>query len=104
VNKSSYPSLSCNKCIKSHKGLKKYSINAIVLAWIENHLADRKQMVVVDGFTSLPEIINAGVHQGSVLRPFLFLLYIDDSCDGMFNCIGHFADDTGTSFYAVIDH
>lgn len=58
--------------------------------------------VVIDGFTSNTETINAGVPQGSVLGPFLFLLYINDICDDLVNHIRLFADDT--SLYAIIDN
>lgn len=63
---------------------------------------DRQQKVIIDGFTSNTETINAGVPQGSVLGPFLFLLYINDICDDLVNHIRLFADDT--SLYAIIDN
>lgn len=63
---------------------------------------DRQQKVVIDGFTSNTETINAGVPQGSVLGPFLFLLYINDICNDLVNHIRLFADDT--SLYAIIDN
>ncbi|XP_061185471.1 uncharacterized protein LOC133193522 [Saccostrea echinata] len=73
-----------------------------VLCWIENYLCDRQQKVVIDGFSSNHETVNAGVPQGSVLGPFLFLLYINDICDDLVNNIRLFADDT--SLYAIVDN
>lgn len=72
------------------------------MEWIENYLFDRQQKVVIDGFTSNTETINAGVPQDSVLGPFLFLLYINDICNDLVNHIRLFADDT--SLYAIIDN
>ena len=78
--------------------LKHYGV--AVLSWIEHYLTDRKQKVVVERFSSSFKSINAGVPQGSVLGPFLFLLYINDICNGLANSIRLFADDT--TLYATV--
>lgn len=67
-------------------------------------MTNRQQKVVIDGFTSPPEVVNAGVPQGSVLGYFIFLLYTNDIFDDLSNNIRLFADDTCTSLYAVIDN
>ena len=46
--------------------------------WIESFLANRSIKVVVDGMSSESFSINAGVPQGSVISPTLFLIYIND--------------------------
>lgn len=55
-------------------------INGNMLKWIDNYLYDRVQRVhvVLDGFHSNFRPITAGIPQGSLLGPFLFLLYIND--------------------------
>lgn len=62
---------------------------------------NRKQRVVLDGFTSSIGSTSSGVPQGSVLGPFLFLLYINDISSDLTNNVRHFADDT--SLYVVVD-
>jgi len=50
--------------------------------------------VVLDGCTSDRLVINAGVPQGSVLSPILFLIYINDLLATTCNPIHGFADDS----------
>ena len=58
-----------------------------------NYLEDRKQRVVLNGQTSSWKNILAGVPKGSVLGPFLFLIYINDLPDGIKSLCKIFADD-----------
>ena len=67
-----------------HK-LEKYGIKIDILMWIKSYLESRKQRVFVNGVFSDELPLNAGVPQGSVLRPLLFLIYTwkkfkDSSC------------------------
>ena len=55
---------------------------------------ERKQRVVLNGQVSTWEDINAGVPQGSILGPFLFLLYVNDLTEDLTTNVKLFADDT----------
>ena len=81
--------------------LRQYGISDQIINWVENYLLNRKQKVVLDGYTSALGSASSGVPQGSVLGPFLFLLIINDiSCD-ITNNVRLFADDI--SLYIVVD-
>ena len=75
--------------------LKKSGIRGRLLAWFIDYLKHRMQRVVVNGQHSDWGEIKAGVPQGSVLGPLLFLIFIDDIIFAVTNCrIRLFADDT----------
>ena len=50
--------------------------------------------MVLDGKCSQEVPVSAGVPQGSILGPTLFLLSINDLPDGVISGIGNYADDT----------
>ena len=89
-----------------HKGLlyklRSCGIAGRLLDWLEDYLTDRQQRVIINGETSEWGRINAGVPQGSVLGPLLFLIFINDLAYVIRNCsIRLFADDT--CLYLEID-
>ena len=71
-----------------------FGVGPEMCCWIESFLKSRKIQVVPDGATSDRLEINAGVPQGSVLSPILFLIYINDLLNATSNPIHGFADDS----------
>ncbi len=57
-------------------------------------MSNRNQSVVINGIKSDVLQLRAGVPQGSVLGPFLFLIYINDLPDGLTGEVFMFADDS----------
>lgn len=81
-----------------HKGLlfklRQCGIEGTFLKWIESYLTDRQQRVVLNGTSSTWQVITAGVPQGSILGPLLFLVFINDIVGNIQSMINLFADDT----------
>ncbi len=69
--------------------------------WLKSYLSNRKQKVTLPGVFSNWNEIKAGVPQGSILGPLLFLLYINDIVSDINSGIRLFADDT--SLYLIVD-
>ena len=84
-----------------HK-LQAAGISGNFLHWLINYLSNRKQRVVLPGVQSKWNFIYAGVPQGSILGPLLFLLYINDIVVDIRSSIRLFADDT--SLYIIVDN
>ena len=81
-----------------HRGLlaklPMFGLNHTLINWIGSFLSDRSLAVRVDGFLSNMHSINAGVPQGSVISPVLFILFINDLLTSTSSSIHSFADDT----------
>ena len=76
-----------------HK-LKSYGISGQIFGFISSFLSNRRLRVVLDGKCSQEYPVNAGVRQGFILGPTLFLLHINDLPDGVICDIAIYADDT----------
>ena len=89
-----------------HKGLlfklERSGISSSLLLWFKDYLADRTQCVVLSGSSSNTVPILAGVPQGSILGPLLFLVYINDIVSDVGSAIRLFADDT--TLYVIVDN
>ena len=73
-------------------------ISGNLLNLLEDFLKERKQRVVLDGQVSAWKNINAGVPQGSILGPLLFLIYINDLTEGLTTNVKLFAYHTSLFF------
>ena len=90
----------------SHVGIlakaEAYGIQGLLLTWLTHYLSDRQIRAVVSGSTSASFPVKAGVPQGSILGPTLFLLYVNDAekCLPTNASLAVYADDT--TLYATI--
>jgi hypothetical protein len=80
--------------------LKQNGIRGNVLLWLSDYLSNRQQRVVINGQSSEWLPIKAGVPQGSILGPLLFLIYINDIVLDIKSDIFLFAD--GSTLMKVI--
>ena len=67
--------------------LKSIGFSSHVCEWFKSYLTHRCQVTVVDNKQSSGKPMNIGVPQGSILRPLLFIIYVNElpncitSCD-----------------------
>ena len=80
--------------------LRQCGVSGKLLMLMQSFLSDRKQRTVLNCKTSTWGTISAGVPQGSILGPPLFLIYINDLTDGIRCDVKLFADDT--SIFTVV--
>ena len=81
--------------------LKSYGISGQIFHLISYFLSNRWPRVVLDGKSSQEYPVNAGVSQGRILGPVLFLIYINDLPDDVICNIANYADDT--TLYSIYD-
>ena len=76
------------------KKLERYGIRGHASKLIANYLRNRQQKVIIQGQTCEPQTVRTGVPQGTILGPFLFLIYINDLLLLLPKNIFSYADDT----------
>ena len=88
-----------------HKGLllklNSVGIRGSLLLWFSDYLTNRRQRVFLPGDCSDWTLTKAGVPQGSILGPLLFLIFINDIVSDIETNIRLFADDT--SLYIIVE-
>ena len=81
---------------------KSYGISGQIFGLISSFLSNKQLWVILDGKSSKEYPVNAGVPQGSILGPILFLLWINDLPDDVICNIAIYTDDT--TLYSKCDH
>ena len=72
-----------------------YGIKGIPYEWFKSYLRNRQKITTVNNKQSELSSIEFGVHQGSIIEPLLFLIYVNDLRKAIiFSSVHHFADDT----------
>ena len=74
--------------------LEQIQVEGSCLLLFKSYLANRKQIVVVDGQKSSVRDLHAGIPQGSRLGPLLWILYVNDILENLESEALLFADDT----------
>jgi hypothetical protein len=78
--------------------LERYGIKGNLLWWLESYISNREQQVIIKDTISLKGNLKAGVPQGSIPDPLLFLIFINDIVDDMLGLCRLFADDTSETY------
>ena len=85
-----------------HNGLifkfKQQKVRGPLLNWISNYLGNREQRVIVGQSYSDVKHVKAGVPQGSVLGPLLFLVYVNAITQNILSTARLFPDDTALAY------
>ena len=81
--------------------LRVHGFSDSLLTWFNSYLRNRKQKVVIQSAESNYLPLSAGVPQGSVLGPLLFLIYVNDITDSLLSLTRLYADDSSLCYSAT---
>ena len=73
--------------------IRSFGFTGQCLKLLKNYLTDRKQTVRIGQAVSEPLPVYSGVHQGSIIGPLMFILYINDLPDCAMSASFGYADD-----------
>jgi hypothetical protein len=92
VNTKAFDSLNHNILLAK---LEHYGVRGVALSWFASYLSNRFHYMEYNGDCSLLRLIVCGVPQGSVLGPYLYLVYVNDifNVSDEVKCV-LYADDT----------
>jgi len=71
-----------------------YGIQGKLWSWSADCFRGRKQQVTMEGCQSTLAMVLSGIPQGSVLGPFLFVIFVNEMTEPVHSSIVMFADDT----------
>ena len=74
--------------------MRQNGVSGLLLKHFQNYLNNRKQPMVLNGFSADYSIIEYGVPQGSILRTLLFLIYINNLERNIKSNVTFFTGDT----------
>ena len=80
--------------------IRRCQINGNLIKLLTSFLSECQQRAVINGKCFSWEGVSAGVPQGLILGPFLFLVYINDLHDTLQSDVRIYADDT--SLFSVV--
>ena len=83
-----------------HKGLlvklEAAGVQGSALSWFSSYFSNRRQRTRVADGVSSPSTLMAGVPQGAILSPLLFIIYVNDIMQATCASVNLFADDTSS--------
>ena len=83
-----------------HKGLiaklEVAGVHGPALSWFSSYLSERRQQTRVANAVSSASTLAAGVPQGAILSPLLFIIYVNDAPQATPGSVNLFADDTSS--------